>query len=89
MKECDSEPNVVTYSILIRMFSKNNDMKIALDLLEEMKSNAIVPNEFAYSSLINQYIKVKDIEKIIVLFEDMKYNNIKPNLYIYITATYK
>jgi pentatricopeptide repeat protein len=72
MIDCGVVPNVITYSIIIRMFLINNDLDKALELFEQMKSLDIKPNDVVYSSLINEYFKRDNLDKIIELFEEMK-----------------
>lgn len=53
-------PNVITYSAIIRGLCLRKDLKTALDVFEVMKHHGVQPDEFTYSILINGCKKCGD-----------------------------
>jgi pentatricopeptide repeat domain-containing protein 1 len=68
-----------TYSILIKLYTKNKMLEKALGVLEEMKRNGIVPGVVVYTCLLQVCIKTKMVNRAIELFKEMRQNKIQPD----------
>jgi len=68
-----------TYSILIKLYTKNKMLEKALGVLEEMKKNGIVPGVVVYTCLLQVCIKTKMVNRAIELFKEMRQNKIQPD----------
>jgi len=68
-----------TYSILIKLYTKNKMPEKALGVLDEMKKNNIIPGIIVYTCLLQVCIKKKMITRAIELFKEMCANKIKPD----------
>lgn len=68
-----------TYSILIKLYTKNKMLEKALGVLEEMKKNDIVPGVVVYTCLLQVCIKKRMINRAIELFKEMRANKVQPD----------
>ena len=66
-----------TYSILIKLYTKNKMLEKALGILDEMKKNGIVPGLVVYTCLLQVCIKRKMIIRALELFEEMRINKVQ------------
>ena len=73
----------VTYSILIKMYSKLGHDQKAFDLLDEMNEKKIKPGVIVYTCLIQICLKSKKFDTAIVLFEQMKTLKLSPDHVVY------
>ena len=68
-----------TYSILIKLYTKNRMMEKALGVLNEMKRNGITPGIIVYTCLLQVCIKNRTIDHALELFKEMRAMNIQPD----------
>lgn len=68
-----------TYSILIKLYTKNKMLEKALGVLEEMKRNGIVPGVVVYTCLLQVCIKTKMVNRAIELFKEMRQSKVQPD----------
>ncbi|RAL44112.1 hypothetical protein DM860_015033 [Cuscuta australis] len=73
------EPDVYTYTILIRMKGKAGKPNESLVLFQEMLAKGCSPNLFAYNTMIQTLSKSRMVEKTLFLFSKMVENNCRPN----------
>jgi tetratricopeptide (TPR) repeat protein len=85
IKSFRMEKDVMTYSILMRIFSiQGNEEKSILTLDEMLRSNSYIkPNISIYLPLMMLFIKQRKIVQAIGMFTDMKLNQCNPDVKIY------
>lgn len=76
IKICD--PDADTYTIMIKMFSENHDMEMALKVWKFMKRKQFVPSLHTFSVLINGLCENEDASQACVLMEEMIEKGIRP-----------
>lgn len=79
MLKLNIQKSNASYSILIKIFSKLNDVETAVEIYNEMISAKIQPSLITYTSIIQILIKSKRITNGIQIFEEILSNNIKPD----------
>lgn len=85
MKQHSIPCSKYTYSILIKLYMKTNDIAKILEIYEEMKSRNVVPGVVVYTCLLQACIKAKVIVKAIEIFGDMRIQGIIPDQVAYNT----
>jgi pentatricopeptide repeat protein len=78
-------PDVVTYTTMINVYSKDVDK--AIELFDSMKAEGISPDIQVYNLMIDVFAKGGMLEKAIDLFDSMKAEGISPNVVTYTTMT--
>ncbi len=68
-----------SYSILIKIFSKINDVEKAVQIYNDMISEKIQPSLITYTAIIQILIKSKRIKNAIDIFEEILLNKIIPD----------
>ncbi|KAM7274832.1 hypothetical protein ACFE04_016698 [Oxalis oulophora] len=63
-KDANLQPNVVTFTTLIRGYSMKREIDEALSVLEEMKSRGLKPNAITYNTLIQGLCEARNFDKI-------------------------
>ena len=74
-----------TYSILIKLYTRMNDIGKTLGVYQEMKHKGIVPGIIVYTCLLQACIKSKDIMKALEIFNEMKRAGVSPDQVAYNT----
>lgn len=77
IKKC--EPDADTYTMMIKMFCEENELKMALKVWKYMKLKRYVPSMHTFSVLINGLCEKGNVTKACVLFEDMIEKGIRPS----------
>eukprot|EP01022_Parablepharisma_sp_SALTPOND_P007959 TRINITY_DN1348_c0_g2_i1.p1 TRINITY_DN1348_c0_g2~~TRINITY_DN1348_c0_g2_i1.p1 ORF type:complete len:902 (-),score=72.16 TRINITY_DN1348_c0_g2_i1:2331-5036(-) len=85
MKKLKIKFSNYTYSILIKLYTKNRLVEKALGVLDEMKKNGVSPGVIVYTCLLQACIKNKMIDRAIEIFNDMKENKVQPDKTAYNT----
>jgi len=67
------------YSILIKLFSKMNDVEKAVEVYNEMISLKIKPTLITYTAILQILIKTKRIQNAIEIFEEILLNKMNPD----------
>ncbi|KAI8896949.1 hypothetical protein BC833DRAFT_595570, partial [Globomyces pollinis-pini] len=80
MKKLGVEPNVATYSAMMKGYAYNHDLQNMIFIFEEMKSKQIQPNRVTFSLLIDAYGKQSDTDTMEMIFNEMLTNNIQPDI---------
>lgn len=75
----------MTYSILIKIYSRKRDLDGALGLLDEMKVASVKPGLIVYTCLIQTCISADRITKAEELFQQMKCERVKPDAVMFAT----
>ncbi len=74
-----------TYSILIKLYTKQRDIERALGVYEEMKVSKVVPGVVVYTCLLQVCIKNKMITKALEIFGEMKRSGVEADQVTYNT----
>ncbi|KAL8137549.1 hypothetical protein V2J09_003550 [Rumex salicifolius] len=72
------QPILSTYEIMLRMFCNKGEMRKAVNLWNQMKSQGILPNMHMFSTLINRFCHEKKLEDACKYFEEMLDVGIRP-----------
>lgn len=83
MKREGVRPTVVTYSALISAAEKGQQWKLALEVLEEMKTAGHGANVIAYSAAISALSKGQMWHKALELFREIEASGGKPSIVTY------
>ncbi|PWA33912.1 pentatricopeptide repeat protein [Artemisia annua] len=81
--EFGCEPSVSTYEIMVRMFSNEGRIDMALKVWEEMKSEGVLPGMHMFSTLINSLCREKKLEVACKYFNDMLDAGIRPPTHMF------
>ncbi|XP_061995824.1 pentatricopeptide repeat-containing protein At1g77360, mitochondrial-like [Rosa rugosa] len=77
IKVCD--PDVDTYTMMIKMFCERNELEMALKVWKYMKLKQFVPSMHTYSVLINGLCENGNASKACVLLEERIEKGIRPS----------
>jgi len=76
------EPDIVTYSTLIKCFCASGNLNRALGLLTEMRADGkFVPDEMMYNSLLDGCAKEQRLTDALRLVQEMKDDHVRPSNY--------
>merc|ERR1719242_2801882 len=76
------EPDIVTYSTLIKCFCASGNLNRALGLLTEMRAEGkFVPDEMMYNSLLDGCAKEQRLSDALRLVQEMKNDRVRPSNY--------
>jgi pentatricopeptide repeat protein len=79
MKANNVKRSNVTYSILVKLYSKAKLEDKALQVLDEMVANGIKPGIIVYTCLIQTCLRSKKFDVAVSLFENLKSDGLKPD----------
>ena len=85
MQQKGIAPSNVTYSILIKLYSKARTPQKAYGLLEDMRRVGIQPGLVVYTCLIKTSLQHNDIRTTLRLYEQMEKDNVRPDGVTYST----
>jgi pentatricopeptide repeat protein len=76
------EPDIVTYSTLIKGFSASGNLDRALGLQREMRAEGkFMPDEMMYNSLLDGCAKEQRLSDALSLVEEMRKDHVRPSNY--------
>merc|ERR1719472_145486 len=82
MKTARVEPDVITYSTLVKGYCFAGDVDRAFKVLAEMKADGkFSPDEILYNSLLDGCAKQGRVEEALQLLDDMRTNGCVPSNY--------
>merc|ERR1719159_261425 len=82
MKESSVEPDIITYSTIIKGYCLEGDVDRAFHVLEEMKSDEkFSPDEIMYNSILDGCAKQHRVEDSLRVLDEMKAAGIGPSNY--------
>merc|ERR1719298_304333 len=82
MRSSGVEPDVITYSTIVKGYCLSGDVDRAFQVLEEMKRDGkYVPDEIMYNSLLDGCAKQHRTEHALQLLEQMKERGVAPSNY--------
>ena len=74
------QPDLITYSTLIKGFCRDRRIEEALKLFKEMEENTgIVPDEVLYNSLLDGCCKANHLDLALKAYSNMKFLKIRPS----------
>ncbi|KAA8538409.1 hypothetical protein F0562_028045 [Nyssa sinensis] len=72
------EPDADTYTMMISMFCKRDELEMALKVWKYMRSKRFVPSMHTFSALINGLCEKAEVSQACVLMEEMIEKGIRP-----------
>merc|ERR1719218_449 len=82
MKQGHVEPDIITYSTIVKGYCLSGDLDRAFNVLEEMKRDAkFAPDEILYNSLLDGCAKQHRVDEALKLLEDMTQSGTAPSNY--------
>merc|ERR1719486_1300943 len=82
MKESCVEPDIVTYSTIVKGYCAEGDVDRAFSVLEDMKGDdKLAPDEIMYNSILDGCAKQHRIEDALKVLEEMKSTGVVPSNY--------
>jgi len=82
MRLSQAEPDIITYSTLVKGFCLTGDVDRAFRVLEEMTSDGkFAPDEIMYNSLLDGCAKLHRVEEAQKLLDDMQSTGVNPSNY--------
>merc|ERR1719183_2596964 len=76
------EPDIVTYSTIVKGFCNSGSLDLALDILKDMQTDGkFTPDEVMYNSLLDGCAKEHRPNEALKLLDEMKANAIAPSNY--------
>merc|ERR1719223_1999185 len=80
--ERQAEPDIVTYSTIIKGYCHSGDLDKSLDLLNQMRTEAnITPDEVTYNSLLDGCARQNRLQDALKLLDEMREAHIAPSNY--------
>jgi pentatricopeptide repeat protein len=82
MRESCVEPDIVTYSTIVKGYCSEGDVDRAFSVLEDMKSDdKLAPDEIMYNSILDGCAKQHRIDDALKVLEEMRSTGIVPSNY--------
>jgi len=84
MQTCEprADPDLVTYSTIIKGYCQSGDVSKALELLREMQKEArLTPDEVMYNSLLDGCARENRLEEALRLLDEMRAAKVAPSNY--------
>eukprot|EP01054_Gregarina_sp_Poly1_P008128 Gregarina_sp_Poly_1__8127@NODE_469_length_8155_cov_116_696093_g381_i0_p1_GENE_NODE_469_length_8155_cov_116_696093_g381_i0NODE_469_length_8155_cov_116_696093_g381_i0_p1_ORF_typecomplete_len1774_score267_84PPR_long/PF17177_4/1_7e03PPR_long/PF17177_4/6_1e03PPR_long/PF17177_4/7_6e18PPR_long/PF17177_4/8_3e17PPR_long/PF17177_4/8_6e13PPR_long/PF17177_4/2_7e37PPR_long/PF17177_4/8_9e18PPR_3/PF13812_6/1_1e03PPR_3/PF13812_6/8_5e03PPR_3/PF13812_6/0_0002PPR_3/PF13812_6/0_02PPR_3/PF13812_6/2e09PPR_3/PF13812_6 len=75
------QPDVVTYSTIIKGLCDCGAMKTAMQMFEELPQKGLKPDIVTYNTLLEGFAKSEDLAQVENLFNQLIANNVKPTCY--------
>merc|ERR1719235_943961 len=76
------EPDIITYSTIVKGYCQSGDVGRAFEVLKEMKNDGkYTPDEIMYNSLLDGCAKQNLVKDALWLLEDMKESGVSPSNY--------
>eukprot|EP00443_Scrippsiella_acuminata_P095809 CAMPEP_0115615570 /NCGR_PEP_ID=MMETSP0272-20121206/22689_1 /TAXON_ID=71861 /ORGANISM="Scrippsiella trochoidea, Strain CCMP3099" /LENGTH=1079 /DNA_ID=CAMNT_0003051483 /DNA_START=195 /DNA_END=3433 /DNA_ORIENTATION=- len=74
------EPNVITYSTVLKGYCQDNRIDKAFEVLEDMKKSAdFSPDEVTYNTLLDGCARYGMLERGLALLQDMEASHVRPS----------
>lgn len=85
MKMSNIAPSLITYSIMIKGYGQNHNLKGSIDIYNELKDNNLKANDIIYGCLLNSCVKCNKVDLLDSFYNNMLNDKIEPNAIIYTT----
>merc|ERR1719460_1041227 len=80
MRSSGVEPDIITYSTIVKGYCQSGDVARAFQVLEEMKRDGrFAPDQILYNSLLDGCAKEHRVDEALQLLEDMRTSGITPS----------
>merc|ERR1719377_510141 len=80
MKKANVEPDIITYSTLVKGYCLSGDVDRAFQVLKEMKRDGkFSPDEILYNSLLDGCAKQHRVDEALKLLDDMRQSGVAPS----------
>jgi pentatricopeptide repeat protein len=79
MKANNAEPDLITFSTMIKGYCKQGYLSKSFQMLEMMTQASIVPDEVLYNSLLDGCVRSNEIELGLKVFDSMQQRGIPPS----------
>jgi len=83
MIESNVQPNLITYTTLLKAYLAYDDFESGKQLLERMKLDGFSPDTEVYNTFINAYARRKNWTEAYSMYQTMKEEKVPMNLYTY------
>merc|ERR550514_733666 len=70
MGERGVDPDIITYSMMIKAYAVQGDMKQAIQLFGEMRKRGVEPDTKAYTTIIEGCLRKGDLEAAVRFVDD-------------------
>eukprot|EP00930_Biecheleria_cincta_P028887 TRINITY_DN2010_c0_g2_i2.p1 TRINITY_DN2010_c0_g2~~TRINITY_DN2010_c0_g2_i2.p1 ORF type:complete len:595 (-),score=125.32 TRINITY_DN2010_c0_g2_i2:175-1959(-) len=77
--ESSSEPDLISFSTILKGYCHTGDLDKALQVAESMKARGLRSDELVYNTLMDGCVKVGDVSAGLGLFEEMVQVGLKPS----------
>merc|ERR1719498_104680 len=82
MRTSGVEPDIITYSTIVKGYCASGDVDRAFSVLEDMKSDdKFAPDEIMYNSILDGCAKQHRVDDALKLLEEMKSTGVVPSNY--------
>merc|ERR1719389_882372 len=82
MRESSVEPDIITYSTIVKGYCAEGDVDRAFKVLEDMKGDEkFAPDEIMYNSILDGCAKQHRVDDALKVLEEMKSTGITPSNY--------
>merc|ERR1719377_502889 len=82
MRESSVEPDIITYSTIVKGYCMEGDVDRAFEVLEDMKSDdKFAPDEILYNSILDGCAKQHRVDEALRILEEMKTAGVVPSNY--------
>merc|ERR1719265_1228735 len=80
MEKVGAQPNLITYSAMIKGYCRMRDIQKAFDILNHMRrEGGVRPDEITYNSLLDGCAQNNLVEEGLKLLEEMQQEGVKPS----------
>merc|ERR1719238_2068104 len=80
MRESSVEPDIITYSTIVKGYCLEGDVERAFNVLEDMKGDdKFAPDEIMYNSILDGCAKQHRVDDALRLLEEMKSTGVIPS----------
>merc|ERR1719214_215722 len=84
MKEAQIEPDIITYSTIVKGYCCEGDVDRALRVLDEMKAGGVVPSNYTLSILVKLLGHARRLSQAFRMVEELsEKHGFRPNVQVY------
>lgn len=80
-------PSNITFSILIKLYSKSRKLNKAVNVIEQMRTHKVRPSLITYTNLIQACFKANKADKVNEVLQEMEKDNLKCDSIFYAKLT--
>lgn len=83
MMERGIDPNVITWTTVIALYSYRHDSDTAQSVFDRMESSGILPNIITYGALMNAYVNCENMDAVLLILDEVEKSDLETNSIIY------